>query len=75
MSKNQKDVMVQIENRFLPDPCLEMETETKALSCFLWTNGLVLWTSICRLVFVCVLTYFAALNIQGRERIYTVLRG
>lgn len=31
--KNQKDVMVQTENRFLPDPFLEMETETKTLSC------------------------------------------
>lgn len=39
--------MVQTENRFLPDPCLEMETETKALSCFLQTT-------ICVCVCVCV---------------------
>lgn len=42
-----KDVMVQTKNRFLPDPCLEMETETKDLSCFLWT-------SICLCVCVCL---------------------
>lgn len=33
-----KDVVVQTENRFLPDPSPEMETETKALSCFLRTG-------------------------------------
>lgn len=51
-------MVVQTENRFLPNPSPEMETETKALSCFLRTG-----------IDMCVCMHFAVFNRVGSKNI------